>query len=470
LQEHIPQKYDASINLFDMKGNILFSTNHLFTGKDILSLELDNPLLTNIHNSIISLLNSTFYNDNPVVYNIPEEKLSIAYQSVYLDYEEHEQEQKYEPFTILSLSTIHKLANNVAYLLEQERVFSILVILSIFSVNISIAIIIMTWNKRLKKIVELKTTQLMQSNENLKIANRELKSHDKLQKDFINIAAHELRTPTQVISGYTEMLIEDIQNYLSKNHNINIITTPNNNNTIQEASIIPRIFTMIKAVDRNSSRLYKLTSDLIDVIHIEQNKLELKKEIFDLNETIDDIIIDLKKLILSENNNDISDIKIIFEKSDNSMMIFADKSRISQVIFNLLSNAVKFTLNGKIIISIDKRKNNLQTTSAGSTISSTAINSNRKLQLISHNNDYDYNNNNYNNEIIVKIKDTGPGLNPDIQSRLFEKFSSKSEKGIGLGLYISKKIIEAHNGSIKGENNQYGKGATFTFTLPTNYG
>ena len=470
LQEHIPQKYDASINLFDMKGNILFSTNHLFTGKDILSLELDNPLLTNIHNSIISLLNSTFYNDNPVVYNIPEEKLSIAYQSVYLDYEEHEQEQKYEPFTILSLSTIHKLANNVAYLLEQERVFSILVILSIFSVNISIAIIIMTWNKRLKKIVELKTTQLMQSNENLKIANRELKSHDKLQKDFINIAAHELRTPTQVISGYTEMLIEDIQNYLSKNHNINIITTHNNNNTIQEASIIPRIFTMIKAVDRNSSRLYKLTSDLIDVIHIEQNKLELKKEIFDLNETIDDIIIDLKKLILSENNNDISDIKIIFEKSDNSMMIFADKSRISQVIFNLLSNAVKFTLNGKIIISIDKRKNNLQTTSAGSTISSTAINSNRKLQLISHNNDYDYNNNNYNNEIIVKIKDTGPGLNPDIQSRLFEKFSSKSEKGIGLGLYISKKIIEAHNGSIKGENNQYGKGATFTFTLPTNYG
>jgi len=467
LQERIPQKYDASINLFDMKGDILFSTNHLFTGKDILNLELDNPLLTNIHNSIISLLNSTFSNDDPVVYNIPEEKLSIAYQPVYLDYVEHGQEQKYEPFTILSLSTIHKLANDVASLIEQERVFSILVILSIFSINISIAIVIMTWNKRLKKIVNLKTTQLMHSNENLKLANRELKLHDKLQKDFINIAAHELRTPTQVISGYTEMLIEDIQNYLSKNDSNNITTIPNNN-TVHEASIIPSIFTMIKAVDRNSSRLYKLTSDLMDVIHIEQNKLELKKEIFDLNETIADIIIDFKKLVSSENNNDISDIKIIFEKSDNSMMIFADKSRISQVIVNLLSNAVKSTLNGKVIISIDKRKNSLKTTSADSTIFSTAINSNRKLQLISHNNDYDYNNN-YNNEILVKIKDTGSGLNPDIQSRLFEKFSSKSEKGIGLGLYISKKIIEAHNGSIQGENNHYGKGATFTFTLPTNY-
>jgi signal transduction histidine kinase len=472
LQKHIPEKYEASINLFDIDGNILFSTNPLFTGKDIFSLDLDNPLFTNINDSIISLLNATFYNDNPVIYNIPEKKLSIAYQPVYLDYVQHQQEQKYQPFTILSLSTIHKLANDVSYLLEQERIFSILVILSIFSVNISIALIIMTWNKRLKNIVKLKTTQLMQSNEKLKLANNELKLHDKLQKDFINIAAHELRTPIQVISGYTEMLIEDIQNYLSKNDSINI---NNNKKTIHEvSSIIPRIFTMIKAIDRNSSRLYKLTSDLIDVIQIEQNRLELKKEIFDLNETVDDIIIDFKKLISSEKNNDINNsIKIIFEKSaDNSMMmVFADKSKISQIIFNLLSNAVKFTPNGTIIISIDKKgKNNLKTISTGSAISSTAINNNnKKVQLMSHNNDYDEDNNNaYNNEITVKIKDTGSGLSPDIQSRLFEKFSSKSEKGIGLGLYISKKIIEAHNGSIQGENNHDCKGATFTFTLPIN--
>jgi signal transduction histidine kinase len=230
---------------------------------------------------------------------------------------------------------------------------------------------------------------------------------------------------------------------------------------------------MIKAIDRNSSRLYKLTSDLIDVIKIEQNRLELKKEIIDLNETIDDIIIDFKKLVSSEHNLNINNIKIIFEKSENSMMIFADKSRISQVIFNILSNAIKFTLDGKIIISTDKRNNNLKTIATGSVIFSTAINNNNnnnnKIQLISSNEDYDFNNY-YNNELIVKIKDTGSGLSPDIQKRLFEKFSSKSEIGIGLGLYISKKIIEAHNGSIKGENNHDGKGATFTFTLPTNYG
>ena len=90
----------------------------------------------------------------------------------------------------------------------------------------------MTWNKRLKNIVKLKTTQLMQSNEKLKLANNELKLHDKLQKDLINIAAHELRTPIQVISGYTEMLIEDIQNYLSKNDSIDI--NINNDNLMKE--------------------------------------------------------------------------------------------------------------------------------------------------------------------------------------------------------------------------------------------
>jgi signal transduction histidine kinase len=206
LQTHIPQKYEASLNLFDLEGNILFSSNSLFIGNDIFSLDLDNPLVANIYDSIISLLNSTFHNNNPLVYNIPEEKISIAYQPVYLDYVQHQQEQKYKPFTILSLITINKLANDLSYLLEQERIFSILVILSIFGVNISIATTIMIWNKKLKKIVSLKTKQLMRSNENLKVANKELKLHDKLQKDFINTAAHELRTPIQVISGYTEML------------------------------------------------------------------------------------------------------------------------------------------------------------------------------------------------------------------------------------------------------------------------
>ncbi len=468
LQQKIPQKYDASINLFDMDGNIVYSTDPFFMTKDIYSLDLDNPLVTNIHNSVISLLNSSFYNDNSVVYDIPERKVSIAYQPVYLDYSQHKQEQKYQPFTILSLSATHKLANDVSYLLDQERLFSILVIVAIFIVSISIALIIVIWNKKLKNIVKFKTLQLRQSNKDLQSSNRQLKLHDKLQKDFINIAAHELRTPVQVISGYTEMIIEDIKKYVSKNNKIDKTNIRNDNNgTTNEISIIPRIDVMVKAIDRNSSRLYKLTSDLIDVIQIEQNKLELKKDRFDLNENIEDIIQDFKKLKSLYYDN-LKDVEIIFHKSETSIIVVGDRMRITQVIFNLLSNSLKSTETGKIIVSIYKRKKNEKyiSNSPANSYDNSLI-SNKKIQLISKHKIANYHHDiSSEYEIIVVVKDTGSGLSSEIKSNLFEKFSSKSEKGIGLGLYISKKIIEAHNGNIWAENNHDCKGTTFTFTLP----
>ncbi|MDR4511545.1 MAG: sensor histidine kinase [Nitrososphaeraceae archaeon] len=468
LQQKIPQKYDASINLFDMDGNIVYSTDPFFMTKDIYSLDLDNPLVTNIHNSVISLLNSSFYNDNSVVYDIPERKVSIAYQPVYLDYSQHKQEQKYQPFTILSLSATHKLANDVSYLLDQERLFSILIIVAIFIVSISIALIIVIWNKRLKNIVKFKTLQLRQSNKNLQSSNRQLKLHDKLQKDFINIAAHELRTPVQVISGYTEMIIEDIKKYVSKNNKMDKTNIRNDKNgTTNEISIIPRIDAMVKAIDRNSSRLYKLTSDLIDVIQIEQNKLELKKDRFDLNENIEDIIQDFKKLKSLYYDN-LKDVEIIFHKSETSIIVVGDRMRITQVIFNLLSNSLKSTETGKIIVSIYKRKKNEKyiSNSPANSYDNSLI-SNKKIQLISKHKIANYHHDiSSEYEIIVVVKDTGSGLSSEIKSNLFEKFSSKSEKGIGLGLYISKKIIEAHNGNIWAENNHDCKGTTFTFTLP----
>jgi len=462
LQKQIPLKYDSSIGIFSTDGDLLFSTNPLFNGKDIFNQNLPTPLHDKIDDSLKSLLNNTLPNGSPVIYEIPEEKLSIAYQPLYLDYIQHQQQQKYQPFNILSLIAPHKLANHVSSLLEQERLFSILVILSIFTVNVTIALIIIIWNKTLKDVVKIKTAQLMQSNQDLEIANKQLKLQDNRQKEFIHAAAHELRTPIQVISGYTEMVVDDIQNYLSKDNNIGKNNI--NKKTIEDLSIIPRIFTMIKAIERNSSRLYKLTSDLIDVIQIEQNGLDLKKGVFDLNQNVLDIIKDFDKLGSSYNENDKNSIDILFEKSEDSIMVFADKSRISQVIFNLLSNAIKYTKNGRITVTANTKKNNLNSIDTVSVLPSTIPNDNEQTQLIPYNDVYS--NIDYNNAITVAIKDTGCGINPEIQPRLFEKFASKSEKGIGLGLYISKKIIEAHGGRISGTNNQDGIGTTFTFTLP----
>jgi len=107
----------------------------------------------------------------------------------------------------------------------------------------------------------------------------------------------------------------------------------------------------------------------------------------------------------------------------------ADKEKLIQVISNLLNNAIKFTEEGTISVSTEVKGNGRM-------------------------------------EVLVTIKDTGQGIHPEIEPRLFSKFASKSLQGTGLGLFIAKSIVEAHGGKIWAENNSGGKGATFTFSLP----
>ena len=132
------------------------------------------------------------------------------------------------------------------------------------------------------------------------------------------------------------------------------------------------------------------------------------------------------------------EIKFEFEypNSDSnktSTLIFGDKNRLGQVISNLISNSIKFiSKEGIILTSIEKMKNN----------------------------------NNNKNEVIVRVKDNGIGIDTEIFPKLFTKFATKSFQGTGLGLYISKSIVEAHGGKIWGENNKDEKGATFSFSLP----
>jgi signal transduction histidine kinase len=151
--------------------------------------------------------------------------------------------------------------------------------------------------------------------------------------------------------------------------------------------------------------------------------LKLHKEQFNLNDVIVNTINDIK---LNRYFNNKNDIKILYECKD--IFVKADKERLSQVIFNLLSNAIKFS-NGE-----------------GGNIS-----------IISEKKD---------NQTIVSIKDRGTGIDSEILPRLFSKFATKSFEGTGLGLFISKNIIEAHGGRIWAENNADGTGATFSFSLP----
>ncbi|HZD82718.1 MAG TPA: sensor histidine kinase [Nitrososphaeraceae archaeon] len=257
--------------------------------------------------------------------------------------------------------------------------------------------------------------------------NERLKIHDKAQQEFINVAAHELRTPIQPIIGLSDILLSKIKDNESRQ--------------------------LVDAIFRNAKRLQRLSQDILDVTKIEGGSLKLNKEHLNLNEVISNVADDYRNQIKNSNRN----IKLVYgfnkkqakegeeEKEqyqqqkkknkqlliqDNNVIIEADKGKIIQVISNLLGNAIKFTKEGTISIITEIEENG------------------------------------HSKEVIVSIKDTGEGIDPEVLPKLFSKFVGKSYQGTGLGLFISKSIIEAHGGRIWAKNNADGKGATFSFTLP----
>jgi signal transduction histidine kinase len=252
-----------------------------------------------------------------------------------------------------------------------------------------------------------KQTELHQKLSNM---YEQLTIQSKMQKEFINVAAHELRTPIQPILGLTGILRSNIS---------------------RDRTSAAKHDELLDTIMRNARRLQRLADDILDVTKIESESLNLKKECFNLNDVItngiDDIITNIAK------NSQQTDLtKLVYQPCD--IFLEADKSRITQVISNILDNAVKF--------------------------SKANVNKEDEVAMININADR------VDDQAIVSIKDTGTGVDPEILPRLFTKFASKSFQGTGLGLYISKSIVEAHGGKIWAENNTDGKGATFSFSLP----
>ena len=218
--------------------------------------------------------------------------------------------------------------------------------------------------------------------------------HDKMQKEFINIAAHELRTPIQPILGLSGVLQDLVHKEPEKVY--------------------------VETILRNARRLEKLTEDLLDITRIESHSFHLNKDLFNLKDVIAAQIRDYQKQAADGN-------RIQFHYDNKDVIVNADKARVTQVIANLLRNAISFTGGGGLIsITADTK----------------------------------------NDQVVISIRDSGRGISPEIYPKLFTKFVTKSEKGTGLGLFISKSIIEAHGGKIWAKNNKDDEGATFSFTLP----
>lgn len=281
------------------------------------------------------------------------------------------------------------------------------------------------------------------------------------QKEFINVAAHELRTPSQAIMGYVDMISlkpENVQKYLD------LIST-------------------------NADRLYKLVIDILDTSRIERDKLILNKENFNIVNLIDRAVYDVNSKIAAktkrvqrmivEKYNQIPKENEIAEFSDNKLqtkdlfnnnylvkrsldfkeidtiVINADINRINQVIYNLLNNSLRFASDGIIKVEIF-------------VISNDRLRSNKSDKDRSDLEIETSNDQSIENYVLIRVSDKGSGINPLVFPKLFTKFASDpSTGGTGLGLYISKKIVEAHGEKIWAENNKGGKGATVSFMLPT---
>jgi signal transduction histidine kinase len=238
--------------------------------------------------------------------------------------------------------------------------------------------------------------------EELRTANEEIQQRERMKDEFINVAAHEMRTPVQPILGLSELL-------KSKRRGNKVAVSDR-----EEDELLDMIIS-------NAKRLLLLEENILDVSRLENKLLKLNKEECDLVEIISTAIQDV------ENQIDKNKVELGYNPTQlKTLLVYADRAKLAQVVSNLLNNAIKVTKAGSIRIYLEK----------------------------------------VDNQAIVSVKDTGPGIDPSVEAKLFLKFVTNSSSGTGLGLFISKSIVETHGGKIWAFNNTSDKGATFAFSLP----
>jgi signal transduction histidine kinase len=398
LQDRLSPELVSNVGLMDKNGIFLYARNESLIGKNFLSKDFQSTIPSNIKNSYNDILKRSLGpRAGAQDVSISDKTTTISYRPIIIDGKQ---------LWTLYIGSPHTLTSDVGLLIEQQKNFSTMVVIIIGAIAIGIAFIILSWNKRLKTSVMNRTLELKRANDSLiesnrllEAANEQLKVHDRMQKEFINVAAHELRTPIMPILGDAQYIERQFDN---DDPRIQIEKD-------QVSSLI-----------RNAKRLDRLASDILDVTRIESKSLKLNKEKFNLKDIVLSNLVDIKRF--EYEGSGFPDIKY----TPKDIIVNADKGRLSQVIANLLSNAIKFTDKGVITIKTSESDG----------------------------------------EVIASIRDSGSGIDPEIFPKLFSKFITKSDRGTGLGLFISKSIIESHGGKIWAENNRFEPGATFYFSLP----
>ena len=397
--------------LFDKNGTILaVGADRSLVGKNFFGKTVQNFIA---HNEILNNLTRTLLSGNSTyaIYDYGRTERINTAQPILV--------QNTPTYFLEVVTPTKEIFSKIGETLFTERLKGYSLLVAVFASIAALTIFLLKWSNIMEKEVIKRTNALNKSNVKLGVmsqdlrnsnlslqkANEQLSQNDKLQKEFINMAAHELRTPIQPILGLTDVL----RDHISDSHQSKLLDI----------------------IMRNARRLQRLSGDILDVSKIESSLLKISKSPVDLNEKIKTVINDIQNGYDTESNKN---VKFLFQPKD-SITVYADRDRIYQVLSNLMNNAIKFTKSGTVTIN-------------------TSLN---------HKTD------NHNKEAIVTITDTGSGIAPEIMPKLFSKFVTSSQTGTGLGLFISKGIIDAHGGRIWAENNSNGVGASFSFSLPLNH-
>jgi signal transduction histidine kinase len=322
--------------------------------------------------------------------------------------------QEKHPYFIFVITPTTQIYLHINDILQTERVKGFSLIFGLSFAVLILIIFLIKWNNTLNIEVRKRTKELQESNRQLSLSNQE-----------IALANEELKVHDKMQKEFINIASHEIKTPLQ---------------AILSASQLLQMYPerqkkFASAIQRNAIRLQRLSNDILDVAKIESRSLKLNKELFDLNELISNIVEDYKTIIIKDKHS----VKLYFKPSNYALFVEADKERIAGVISNLLSNAIKFTKKGEIFVSIRKE-----------------------------------NSKSINPFALVTVKDNGEGIDPEILPKIFSKFITKSYEGLGLGMYISKNIVEAHEGKIWTENKNNNKngnpGAIFYFTLPLSKG
>jgi signal transduction histidine kinase len=259
-------------------------------------------------------------------------------------------------------------------------------------------------NQSLEEKIAGRTQELERANRCLKEQNMKLKENDRLKSEFMANMSHELRTPLNSIIGFSRVILKGIDGPVTE---------------LQQADLA--------AIHNSGKHLLILINDVLDLAKIESGKLELQLEELDIEEMVSGVLNTCKALIKNKK------VRLVEEVAADLPYIYADKTRIRQILLNILSNAIKFTYEGSITLKIKKIAKE--------------------------------------NKILISVADTGIGIKNEDIPRVFDKFqqvdgsSTRREGGTGLGMAITKEFVKIHGGKIWLESS-FGLGTTFFVELP----